>query len=81
MIDFLANYFIMDRRKTRIYYIIETEQDDGSIVAFDAIVMVDIFIEMFGVAIQKAIDNGTDVMEEIREFDPENKWGYNNLIV
>ena len=48
---------------------------------YDIIVLVENFTEMFGEPIQKAMDNGTDPMIEISAFDPENKLGYNNLIV
>lgn len=77
MIEFLANYFIMDRRQSRIYFIVVSP--DGT--EFDGTVMVDKFIELFSEPLQKCIDNGTDPMDEIRAFDPENKLGYNNLIV
>jgi hypothetical protein len=36
---------------------------------------------MFSEPLQKAIDSNTNPMDEIRAFDPENKLGYNNLIV
>lgn len=44
-------------------------------------VLIEKFIEMFSIPLQKAIDSGTEPMDEIRAFDPENKLGYNNLIV
>lgn len=77
MIGFLSSYFIMDRRLTRIYFISrDSEGNDYNIT-----VLVDVFIDMFEEPIQTAMDNGTDIMDEIRKFDPENKLGYNNLLV
>lgn len=77
MIDYICNYFIVDRRKTRIYFVainnIGTE--------YTVVTLIDDFIELFNEPIQKAMENGTDLMDEIRSFDPENKRGYNNLIV
>jgi hypothetical protein len=67
----------MDRRQTRIYFIVVSP--DGT--EFDGTVMVDKFIELFEIPLQKAIDNNTEPMDEIRAFDPENKLGYNELIV
>lgn len=72
----MSEYFMMDRNKTRIYF--QNYTNNGDI--YDIIVLVENFIDMFGKAIQKAMDNNTDIMEEIRLFDPENNLGYNDLI-
>ena len=41
---------------------------------------IDRFIEMFGDAIQAALDNGDDVREAIRATDPENEKGFNDIL-
>jgi hypothetical protein len=76
MIDYLSKILIMDGKKTRLYFLLKQDDMEHTVT-----VMVDKFIQMFSVPLQKAIDNGTDPMDEIRAFDPENKLGYNNLIV
>lgn len=38
------------------------------------------FIEMFGEAIQGALDSGSDVKQAIRESDPENIKGFNDIL-
>ncbi|MGF7045673.1 hypothetical protein J2T13_000133 [Paenibacillus sp. DS2015] len=38
------------------------------------------FIEMFGDAIQNALDNGEDVKQGIRDSDPENLLGFKDLL-
>lgn len=73
----LLKHFIMDRNRTRIYF--QNYTEDGTM--YDIIVLTEKFIQMFSAPLQKAMDNGTDPMDEIRAFDPENKLGYNNLIV
>lgn len=80
MINFLSGYFIMDRRKTRLYFNNIT-QINGQPYYYDIIVLVEDFIGLFEVPIKLAMENGTDIMAEIRTFDPENKKGYNNLII
>jgi hypothetical protein len=41
---------------------------------------IDKFIDMFGDAIQAALDTGRDVREAIREADPDNEKGFNDII-
>lgn len=81
MIEFLSSYFIMDRRKTRIYFVTVFHTPEGEDVEYDLITKVKNFILLFEEQIQLAMDNGNDIMDEIRKYDPENKYGYNNLIV
>lgn len=81
MIEFLSSYFIVDRNKTRIYFLNTFIDGEGNEMVYDIITLVDNFIEMFEEPIQKAMNGGTDIMDEIRAFDPENKLGYNDLIV
>lgn len=76
MTELINGYFPMDKGSTRIYFIANFEGNEYTVTVF-----LDKFLEMFSVPVQKAIDNGTDPMDEIRAFDPENKLGYNNLIV
>ncbi|SDC86689.1 hypothetical protein SAMN05428987_3099 [Paenibacillus sp. CF095] len=38
------------------------------------------FIEMFGDAIQGAIDSQADVKQAIRDSDPDNSKGFNNIL-
>jgi hypothetical protein len=76
MIEFLSEHMVMDRRKTKLFFIMLHE---GMELGFS--VNVDDFMDLFSVPIQKAMDNNTDPMDEIRAFDPENKLGYNDLIV
>ncbi|MGN7359447.1 hypothetical protein ACTHPF_20600 [Paenibacillus sp. SAF-054] len=41
---------------------------------------VDKFIEMFGDVIQAALDAGRDVKQAIRDSDPNNEKGFNELL-
>lgn len=41
---------------------------------------IDKFVEMFGEAMQTAINAGKDVKQAIREADPENMRGFNDLL-
>lgn len=43
-------------------------------------VLISEFIRMFGKAIQDALDKDTDVISSIKDSDPNNDLGYNNLI-
>jgi capsule polysaccharide export protein KpsE/RkpR len=81
MIDFLESNFIMDRSRTRIYFKGTYQENNGVENIYDIITPVDRFIEMFAEPIQKAMDSGTDIMDEIKAFDPENKLGYNDVII
>lgn len=76
MIDYLTKKLVTDRKGTRLFFTsIENDQE------FTITVSLEYFVELFSEPLQKAIDNDTDPMDEIRAFDPDNKLGYNNLIV
>jgi hypothetical protein len=81
MLDFLSSYFIVDRRQTRIYFTNTYLNNEGETVYYDIIVPIETFISMFEEQIKSAMENGTDLMDEIKTCDPENKLGYNNLIL
>jgi hypothetical protein len=81
MLDFISTYFIMDRRKTRIYFIGHAEDDKGNVVEYDIISDAIPFVKIKLIPITKSMKNGTDLMNEIRLHDPENQHGFNNLIL
>lgn len=83
MIDFLYRHFNIEELigEETILFVAKVKQADGRITDQACGCTIINFINMFSVPLQKAIDNGTDPMDEIRAFDPENKLGYNNLIV
>lgn len=75
MDDLIKDYFNVDKKFTTIvFYTPENEE----IIIY---VRITEFKEMFSDPLQNAVNNGTDPMEEIRLFDPNNTRGYNNLIV
>lgn len=78
---YLSNYFITDRRQTRIYFTNTYVDDNGETIYYDIIVLVEVFVSMFEEQIKNAMENGTDLMDEIRICDPENNRGYNDLII
>lgn len=41
---------------------------------------IDKFIELFEKPMQEAIQAGTDVKQAIRDYDPENKRGFNQIL-
>lgn len=41
---------------------------------------VDAFVEMFGLAIEDAIENGNDVRQAIKDSDPDNMKGFNEIL-
>lgn len=80
MIEFVHAYFNLTYDEFESKYVIKFRlKGDPPFIRRN--VTLDSFIELFSQPIQKSIDNGTDIMDEIRAFDPENKLGYNNLIV
>lgn len=83
MLEFLKKHFRTLQeygKECVVFNAVHKEMDDEKI-SYIITVAIDDFIKMFNDPIQKAINNGTDLMEEIRAFDPENKLGYNTLIV
>ena len=57
--------------------------DDEILIQHDYYVVgiyIDKFIGFFGAAIQKALDNNFDVIQAIKESDPNNELGYNDII-
>ncbi|MBP1904724.1 hypothetical protein J2Z32_001348 [Paenibacillus turicensis] len=80
MIDFLSTYFVMDRTKTRIYSTTIHHNYDGKSYEIDLITDAVKFVEMKSIAITKAMENGTDLLDEIKLHDPENVQGFNELI-
>ena len=41
---------------------------------------IDRFIEMFGEVMQEALDSGSDVKQAIRDSDPDNVKGFNDIL-
>lgn len=81
MESFLYKYFnkkTINRDDCLIFYFNITWYDQPANQLI--FVKVDKFIEMFEIPIQKAINNDTHPMDEIRLFDPDNKIGYNELL-
>lgn len=69
------NYYVIDHE------IMGTIIVWGNQVGFYGIYTpVDKFVDMFGEHMQEAIDAGNDVKQSIRDADPENRRGFNNLL-
>jgi len=71
IVEWIENEFVLSREGDGVVfdktpYVIETKISDFSI--------------MFGEVIQKALDDGVDPKQAIRDSDPENKIGYNDLL-
>ncbi|WP_059043927.1 hypothetical protein [Paenibacillus rubinfantis] len=74
MYDYVNTHFNTDRQGVSIIFY--SPENETITIA----VRIETFIEMFSQPLQLAMENGTDPMEEIKKFDPENTLGYNNLI-
>lgn len=83
ILNFIKEQLIMDNLQSRVYFLIEVakEGESGKSIYADIISYIDDFWSLFSEPIIKAKENNTLIMDEIRAFDPENKLGYNNLIV
>ncbi|MBP1999766.1 hypothetical protein J2Z69_000785 [Paenibacillus shirakamiensis] len=69
----IKQYFNVDKKFTAIIFY--PPSDDYIIT-----IKIDEFKELFAEPLQKALDQDTNPIDEIRTFDPENKLGYNNLL-
>lgn len=69
--EWLIEHFLFDRKREEILF-----NKEFYVIG----VKLDTFLEMFGDEIQRALDNGGDVRQSIKDSDPDNELGYNNLI-
>ncbi|BFH63892.1 hypothetical protein [Paenibacillus azoreducens] len=69
------------------YYVIDDHPIMGNIIVWEnqqgfyaIYTPIDKFIELFEKPMQEAIQAGTDVKQAIRDYDPENERGFNELL-
>lgn len=67
----IAQYFNVDKEFTLI--ILRSPFGIGFVKIED-------FIELFGPALQTALDKGTNPIDEIKRSDPENQKGFNDIL-
>ena len=65
--------------------LITADLDNTTVIVFNLetytiSVEMDAFIDFFGEVIQTALDNGEDVIQAIKDSDPNNELGYNDII-
>lgn len=75
--DWILENLIFDRKKEEIVFNLEDDIFGGIVIG----VKMTTFIDMFGGAIHQALLDGLDVKQAIRDGDPDNELGYNDLIV
>ncbi|WP_036127319.1 hypothetical protein [Lysinibacillus sphaericus] len=75
--EWIQENLIFDRKKEEIVFNSEDDIFGGIVIG----VKMTTFIDMFGEAIQQALLDGLDVKQAIRDSDPDNELGYNNLLI